>query len=63
MTAWIKDNIPWIVTSIVTLLMGYAAGQVKVSAIEARIAAIEAQHLEQRLCRIEAIQGMGDCKR
>lgn len=68
MVKWAKDNIPWIVTSIATFVMGIAANQVTVTAMKARLERAEARidahdKFTERLCRMEAIQGIGECKR
>lgn len=68
MSKWIGENLPWIATTLAGVLMGFAVGQVKVTALEARLATVEARldahdKFTERLCRIEAIQGIGQCKR
>lgn len=67
MTKWISQNLPWIATTLTGVLMGFAAGQVKVTGIEHRLDVVESRVKDHdaysdRLCRIEAIEGIGKCK-
>lgn len=54
MVKWLRDNLTWIVATVATLLMGFAAGQVKVTYLEKRIEALEAAHLAERMSAVEA---------
>jgi hypothetical protein len=68
MVKWISANLAWIVTSLAAMLMGFAANQVKTTYLESRVTDVEKRldahdKFADRLCRMEAIQGIGECKR
>lgn len=69
LAAWIEKNLTVIIATLAAIYGGYITGQVttgsRLDVLEAKVAAFELMKpaFEQRLCRLEALNNMGECKR